>query len=112
MEINAAVLLIVIGGAIVTFIPRVVPIMVLSRLKLSDNVQTWLHFVPIAILAAIIGQELLMEDNKVQIMLNEELPAAIITALIAIKTRSLLWTVVAGVIAFVLMRWLLAGFSI
>ena len=110
MEISNTVLLIVFGGAIVTLIPRVVPIMILSRIKLPDSVQTWLHFVPIAILAAIVGQELFTEENKVHISLNEQLLAAIITAIIAIKTRSLLWTVLSGVIAYVLVRWLLAGF--
>nr|WP_066255751.1 AzlD domain-containing protein [Neobacillus drentensis] len=92
--------------ALVTFIPRVVPLMVLSRMKLSESIQNWLHFVPIAILAALVGQELFIYENKVNITLNQEILAAIVSVLVAIKTRSLLWTVIAGVLAFVLARWL------
>lgn len=106
MEVRWTVLLIVIGGAIVTFIPRVVPLMVLSRMKLPESVLRWLHYVPIAILAALVGQELFIHDDEVSIKLNPELLAAIPTALVAIKTRSLLWTVVVGVVVFVLLRFL------
>ena len=106
MEVSWNVLLIVIGGSVVTFIPRVMPIMVLSRMKLSEGVQKWLHFVPIAILAAIVGQELFIKNNEVNLLLNKELLAAIVTIIFAISTRSLLWTVISGVTAFVLVRWL------
>lgn len=108
MEVSWTVLLIVIGGAIVTFIPRVVPLMVLSRMKLSESVQNWLHFVPIAILAALVGQELFIQENKVNIKLNQELLAAVVSVLVAIKTRSLLWTVIAGVFSFIAVKWLFA----
>lgn len=106
MEVSWTVLLIIIGGAVVTFIPRVIPIMILSRMKLSEGVQKWLYFVPIAILAAIVGQELFIQNNEISLSLNKELLAAIVTVFIAISTRSLLWTVITGVTAFVLVRWL------
>ncbi|MCT2345482.1 AzlD domain-containing protein [Niallia taxi] len=106
MEVSWTVLLIIIGGAVVTFIPRVIPIMILSRMKLSEGVQKWLYFVPIAILAAIVGQELFIQNNEISLSLNKELLAAIVTVFIAISTRSLLWTVISGVTAFVLVRWL------
>ena len=106
MEVSWNVLLIIIVGSVVTFIPRVMPIMVLSRMKLSEGVQKWLYFVPIAILAAIVGQELFIKNNEVNLLLNKELLAAIVTIIFAISTRSLLWTVISGVTAFVLVRWL------
>lgn len=106
MEVSRTVLLIVIGGAIVTFLPRVVPLVVLSRMKLPESILRWLHYVPIAILAALVGQELFVHDDEVSMKLNPELLATIPTALVAIKTRSLFWTVIVGVIAFVLLRFL------
>ena len=48
----------------------------------------------------LVGQELFIHEDKVNITLNQELLAAIVTVLVAIKTRSLLWTVIAGVLAF------------
>lgn len=106
MEIRWTVLLVVIGGAVVTFIPRVIPLMVLSRIKLPEIVMQWLFYVPIAILAALVGQALFIDNEEVHMKLTPKLLAAVPTALVAIKTCSLLWTVVVGVVAFVLLQLL------
>ncbi|AEI40480.1 hypothetical protein KNP414_01918 [Paenibacillus mucilaginosus KNP414] len=49
-----------------------------------------------------------MDENKVNITLNEEGLAAVVSMLAAVKTRSLLWTVFAGVLTFVITRRLFA----
>ncbi|MGE7762507.1 AzlD domain-containing protein [Peribacillus sp. NPDC097895] len=106
MEVRLDVFLIILGAAIVTFIPRVVPLMVLSRFELPEWGMRWLNYVPISVIAALIGQEILMHDGKISSFTNNvELLAAIPTFFIAIKTRSLLATVIAGVIFFMGLRW-------
>lgn len=104
MEINTYILLIIIGSAIVTFLPRVLPLVVLAKVSLPDWAMRWLYYVPIAVMAALIGQELLLIDGKFTLLHNEKLLAALPTFLIAIITRSLLMTVVVGILSLMVVR--------
>lgn len=104
MEINLYILLIILGSAIVTFVPRVLPLVVLSRITLPDWGMRWLSYVPIAVMAALVGQELMLQDGKLLFHKNLELLAAIPTFAVAIVSRSLLGTVVAGIVSMMVIR--------
>lgn len=104
MEINLYILLIILGSAIVTFVPRVLPLVVLSRITLPDWGMRWLSYVPIAVMAALVGQELMLQDGKLLFHKNLELLAAVPTFAVAIVTRSLLGTVVAGIVSMMVIR--------
>ncbi|PGZ49016.1 branched-chain amino acid ABC transporter [Bacillus anthracis] len=107
MEVRWGVFLIILGSAIVTFIPRVVPLMVLSRFELPEWLMRWLNYVPIAVIAALIDQEIFIHDGKIaSLTSNIEFFAAIPTFFIAIKTRSLLGTVLGGIISIIVLRFL------
>lgn len=106
MEVRWEVLLIILGAALVTFLPRVLPLMVLSRMTLPEWGIRWLGHVPIAVMAALVGQEVLLHDGKwASLSTNVELLAAILTFLVALKTRSLLGTVVSGIVAIMVLRY-------
>lgn len=104
MEVRWGVFLIILGTALVTFLPRVLPLMVLSRIELPEWAMRWLNYVPISVMAALIGQELFMHNGEFT-LLNIEVLAALPTFLVAVITRSLLSTVVAGVITTMLLRF-------
>ncbi|MCG7406651.1 AzlD domain-containing protein [Paenibacillus sp. ACRRX] len=107
MEVRWEVFLIILGAAFVTFIPRVVPLMVLSRFELPKWAMRWLNFVPISVIAALIGQEIFTHDGKItSLTTNLEFFAAIPTFYIAVKTRSLLGTVLGGIISIIVLRLL------
>ncbi len=100
---------VIIGSAIVTFIPRVLPLLVMSRFQLPKWGMRWLGFVPVAAMAALAGQEVLTRDGEIWISFsNAELWAAIPALLAAVVTRSLLATVLAGVISLMLLRYVIA----
>lgn len=106
MEVNSYVLLIILGSAIVTFIPRVLPIALLSRIQIPEWGINWLKHVPVAVMAALLAQELFLSENKFSITDNLlELIAAIPTFLIAIITRSLLGTVLVGILSLMILRF-------
>ncbi|REE69656.1 branched-subunit amino acid transport protein [Paenibacillus taihuensis] len=106
MEVRWDILLIIIGSCIVTFIPRVLPLIVLSRLQLPDWGMRWLNYVPIAVMAALVGQELFMKDGAISPLRNNlELIASLPTFLTAIIARSLLGTVVVGIISIMVLRF-------
>ncbi|SDN22900.1 AzlD domain-containing protein [Bacillus sp. OK048] len=106
MEVRWSIFLIILGSALVTFIPRVLPIAILSRVELPEWAMRWLSYVPIAVMAALVGQELLMPNGKLEpLHKNLELIAALPAFIIAIVTRSLLGTVVAGIISIMVLRF-------
>jgi branched-subunit amino acid transport protein len=95
MDIRPEFLGLVLACALVTALPRVLPLVVLSRLRLPVWLVDWLGYVPIAVLSALLTLELYAVPS-----------AAILPALlVAWLTRSLLATVAAGVAAF----WLLGN---
>lgn len=104
---NLYVWSVIIGGCIVTVLPRVLPITVLSKVKLNKKVEEFLTYIPISVLAALIAVELLTANNKISIEGNSlELLAAIPTVLIAIKKNNLLLTVIVGIVSIALLRFL------
>lgn len=52
------------GSALLTFIPRVLPLMLFSKIQIPMWLLRWLEYVPVAVMAALIGQELFMSDNQ------------------------------------------------
>jgi branched-subunit amino acid transport protein len=98
---------VIIGGCIVTILPRVLPITILSKIKLNKKVEEFLTYIPISILASLIAVELFTDNNKVSIGGNYlELLAAIPTILVALKKNNLLLTVIVGVISIAVLRFL------
>ncbi|TCM96316.1 branched-subunit amino acid transport protein [Paenibacillus sp. BK033] len=108
MEIRWDILAIILGASIVTFVPRVLPLVVLSRLQIPDLAMRWLSYIPVAVMAALLGNELLMTGGKLTALQdNIELFAALPTFLVAIFTRSLLGTIITGVVTVMMLRLIL-----
>jgi branched-subunit amino acid transport protein len=107
MEVRWPILLIIIGASIVTLIPRVLPLVVLSRIQIPEWGMRWLNNVPVAVMAALVGQELLMKNGEwSSLQSNLELLAALPTFIVAKLTRSLLGTVVVGIISIMVLRFI------
>ncbi|MGG0787146.1 AzlD domain-containing protein [Peribacillus simplex] len=60
MEISGYILAVIVGISIVTFIPRVVPLILLSKMEIPKWGIDWLKHVPVAVMAALLAQELLL----------------------------------------------------
>lgn len=79
-----------------------------SRVSWSEGTRRWLSYVSPAVLGALLGPMLLMQDNKwVPIIENKMLLAALPAILVAWKSRHLLWTVVAGIVSYAAVYYLL-----
>ena len=107
MDIRPEFLGLVLACALVTALPRVLPLVVLSRVTLPGWALDWLRYVPIAVLAALAAIEVLMPGGRLWLSpANPALPAIAAAFLLAATTRNLLATVLAGVAAY----WLLLQF--
>lgn len=98
---------IIVGTMVVTVIPRVVPLVFLSRIQLPALFEKWLGYVPIAVLAALLAQSVALTGGRIDLaMSNPALLASIPVLVIAAFTRSLIGTVAAGVVLMALLRWI------
>ncbi len=105
MPFQTKIYLIILGMWVANYLPRMLPMVILSRLKIPGPVAQWLGFVPAAVLAAIIAPSLLMPDRYLYLSLhNTYLLSAVPAALVAVKTRSLVWTLLAGMLAMSLLQ--------
>lgn len=105
MDVRPEILMLVFACAAVTVVPRVVPLVLLSRVELPGWLLAWLGYVPIAVLAALLAIEVLVIDGKPALSAANASLLAIVPALaVAAFTRSLIATVVAGVGLY----WMLA----
>lgn len=103
MEIRPEFLTLVLACALVTALPRVLPLVLLSRFELPAWVTDWLRFVPVAVLAALTAIEVLMPGGKALALHAPSLAGIGAAFSVAVATRSLLGTVAAAVAIY----WLL-----
>jgi branched-subunit amino acid transport protein len=93
MAVRPEFLGLVLACALVTAVPRVLPLLVLSRLQLPQWLLDWLRYVPVAVLASLLSLEILSTGKF-------GLPAIAVALAVAAATRSLLATVLAGVAVY------------
>ena len=107
MDVRASVLVVVALSALVTVVPRVAPLALLSRASLPSWLARWLEYVPIAVLAALLTQEVAFANGRAALPPENLALIAIGPALlVAVWTRSLVATVGVGVVAMALARLL------
>lgn len=92
--------------ALVTVIPRILPVAFLAEKRFPPAFERWLRFVPMAILSAMLAVEVLWRDGKIEpgFGANPHVPATLVATLVATLTRSLFATVFAGMAVLALMR--------
>jgi len=100
------ILLTILGMAVVTYLPRLLPVYFLSSRSLPPLVVDWLRYVPVAVLAAMLFPSLLVQGDQVILATNNIfLYAALPTLLVAWKTRSLFGSVMVGVVLVAAARY-------
>ncbi len=92
--------------SLVTFIPRVLPILVLSRRSLPEPVERWLSYVPVAVLAALLAPGLFAPAGELNLAFsaNPIFWVSIPVFIIASLTRNLFITVLGGMVLIALVR--------
>ena len=95
-------LLIFAGMALVTYLTRFTMIAVLGHSAPHPLLHRWLHYVPPAVLAALIVPATLAPGGHVEV----GFPAwsVLVGAIVAWRTRSVLWTIVGGMVTLWFLR--------
>lgn len=99
-------ILLIAGMTLVTWGPRVFPLLFLHRRAIPEPLLRWLSFIPVAILAALLAPSLAVVDGRLDLSpRNLYLLAAIPTVLVALSNRrNLFLTALVGMVSLVLLR--------
>lgn len=102
-------LLLILGMAIVTYLPRVLPLLVLSNRSIPEKVSKWMSFIPVSIFAALIFSDIFFWQSQFNVnpLVNIKLLPSILVLLVAYKTKNLLWSMIFGILAIALMVYLI-----
>ena len=103
MSISFSAALTIIGMALVTYLTRMSGLWLMSRLTLSNRVKAWLGYLPGTVIVAIVAPSVLTTSVA-------EAGAAVITLLVAARTRNVLLAMLVGVGTVWGLRMLLASF--
>ncbi|MFO7295739.1 MAG: AzlD domain-containing protein [Caldicoprobacter sp.] len=99
------VILIIIGMSVVTYLPRILPMVLLSKVNLPPLFLKWLQFIPVAVLSALLAPAILAPQGELSIGLdNNAFIASIPCFFVAIKTKNLFLTVMVGILAMFLLQ--------
>lgn len=97
-------ILLIIGMCLVTYLPRLIPLIALSHRKLPKWLVDWLDLVPVAILSALLLPSLIANSDPKNIELfKPELIVAIPVSIFALKAKTMSGTIILGMLLF----WLL-----
>lgn len=100
------IFLTILGMTAVTYLPRLLPGLLLSSRPLPGGFAAWLRYVPIAVLSAMLMPSLILDQGRPSLGLeNLELWAAVPTVIVAVLTRSLFATVIAGMAVIAAARY-------
>ncbi|HVF25355.1 MAG TPA: AzlD domain-containing protein [Anaerolineales bacterium] len=100
--------LIILSGGLITFAIRFSFIYLFGRFHVPDALRKPLHYVPPAVLSAIIFPELFIRDGIVDLSLdNHRLLAGLVAILAAWFTKNIFITILAGMLALLLLQFFL-----
>ncbi|MBC1935244.1 AzlD domain-containing protein [Listeria grandensis] len=106
MSISYSFLLLLLGCSLVTAIPRMLPFLMMRNMEIPEPMLKWLSYIPLCIFSALIIESFMTNGSTGFQIHWLELIAVICTLVISLFTRSLLWTVILGVILMALLRFI------
>lgn len=91
--------------SIVTYIPRMVPLVLLSKIQLPPLFLKWLKYIPVAVLSALLFPGIMLPGGSLAFGLdNKSLLASIPCFAVAAKTKNLFLTVLVGIVCMFLLQ--------
>ncbi|WP_277631549.1 AzlD domain-containing protein [Atopococcus tabaci] len=97
----------IIGMAVVTYLPRVLPVLMLSNREISAPLKKWMSFIPVAIFSALVFSDIFFWNDTFNAhpFDNAKLIPSIIVFYLAYKTKNMLLSMMMGVLAIALMLY-------
>lgn len=91
--------------ALVTAVPRFLPVAILSRFEFPDKFKEWLSYIAPAVLSALLAVSVAAPEGSIDIsMRNQYLLAFLPTLAVAVFTKSLFYTLTIGILCMALLH--------
>lgn len=95
---NTSILLVCLGMGIVTYIPRVLPLLLFADKEMPNWLKEVLKFVPVAMLSALVAKDVFFKDDVLFMSLaNPKILAFLLLIPVAAKFKSIPVSLVLGV---------------
>ncbi len=99
--------LVLLIGGLITFLTRFSFIYLFGRFQIPETVRKALHYVPPAVLSAIVFPELLLNDGLLNLSFgNFRLLAGLVAVLVAWVSKNTLVTILAGMASLFLLQFI------
>ncbi|MEG0254280.1 MAG: AzlD domain-containing protein [Vagococcus sp.] len=106
-KIDSSIILAILGCGIVTWLPRILPFLFNKKITFSHKAKKFMSFIPMCILIALFTQNLLIVESGKMTGINlENLVVSLPTFIVGFITKSLMWTVIVGVVTMGVIRYL------
>ncbi len=93
--------------AIVSYIPRALPLIAFNKMEFPPILVKWLSYIPVAVLAALLTPDLFVFQDQFNLSLAKvSLFAAIPTFIVAIFSKSMVWALLVGMGSYALFQFL------
>ena len=100
--------LVMIAGGLITFGIRFSFIYLFGKFHIPETVRKALHYVPPAVLSAIVFPELMLHNGALDLSLeNHRLLAGLAAVIVAWFSRNTLVTILVGMVALFVLQWLM-----
>ncbi|GAU09668.1 AzlD domain-containing protein [Desulfoplanes formicivorans] len=98
------------GMLVVTYIPRMLPVVALASRNMPPALIRWLGFIPTTVLSALLVPDLVLRDGNLHFgMDNLFLWVALPTFLVAWRTRSFFGAIFTGMFLVAVARWMIGS---
>lgn len=98
-----SIMLVIIGMAIVTYLPRLIPILVLSQWETPVWLKNWMKYIPVSIFSSLIAKDLFFDDTGINLSIyNTKLLASVVVAFVAYKSKSIVLSIGIGITILIL----------
>lgn len=99
------IIAVILGMAVVNYLFRAVPLVVLSKVELPRVMNRWLSYVPISVMGALVASEVFTPGGIVTNPLgNPAFWGAVVSGATFYKTRSFVGGSLAGMAAYLILR--------
>ncbi|PTD94452.1 branched-chain amino acid transporter AzlD [archaeon SCG-AAA382B04] len=98
------IVVIIIGMGLVTYIPRMMPLVIISKLELPEYIELWFEFIPVSILTILLTLNFISYNQSNFNINSNMIIASLPTILVATKTKSLIKTVIVGILAMAILN--------
>lgn len=102
---NNQFILLILGMAFVSYLPRVIPMMYFSKREIPQWFHDWMKYVPAALFAALFFKDVFIVDHSFSLITNIKVLAAVLVMIVAYKTKSMGLSVVAGLGSLLLLNY-------